>query len=71
LLCQEQGSFLGLLRCGDLGFGSLLPKGIGIDLSLQAGLYEDRTVSGNRNPTVDGTYKTTLYNGSVSVRVLY
>jgi len=71
LLCQGQGSFFGLLRCGDLGFGSLLPKGIGIDLSLQAGLYDDRTVSGNRNPTVDGTYKTTLYNGSVSVRVLY
>jgi len=71
LLCQDQGSFLGLVRCGDLGGSSLSPKAIGVDLSLQAGLYEDRTVSGNRNPTVDGTYRTTLYNGSVSIRVIY
>jgi long-chain fatty acid transport protein len=71
LLCKEQGSFLGLMRCGDLGVGSLKPKAIGVDLSLQAALYEDRTVLGNRNPTVDGTYRTTLYNGSGSIRVIY
>ena len=62
LLCKEQGSFLGLMPCGDLGVGSLKPKAIGVDLSFQAALYEDRTVLGNRNPTVDGTYRTTLYN---------
>jgi long-chain fatty acid transport protein len=71
LLCKEQGSFLGLMRCGDLGVGSLKPKAIGVDLSFQAALYEDRTVVGNRNPTVDGTYRTTLYNGSVSIRMIY
>ena len=71
LLCKEQGSFLGLVRCGDLGVGSLKAKAIGVDLSLQAGLYEDRTVLDNRNPTVDGTYRTTLYNGSASIRVIY
>ena len=71
LLCKEQGLFLGLMRCGDLGVGSLKPKAIGVDLSLQAALYEDRTVSGNRNPTVNGTYRTTLYNGSASIRVIY
>jgi len=71
LLCKEQGLFLGLMRCGDLGVGSLKPKAIGVDLSLQAALYEDRTVLGNRNPTVDGTYRTTLYNGSGSIRVIY
>jgi long-chain fatty acid transport protein len=70
-LCKEQGSFLGLLRCGDFGGGWLKPKSIGVDFSFQAGLYEDRTVSGNRNPTVDGSYRTTLYNGSVSIRVIY
>ena len=63
--------FLGLLRCGDLGVGALKPKAIGVDLSFQAALYEDRTVSGNRNSTVDGTYRTTLYNGSVSIRMVY
>ena len=71
LLCKEQGLFLGLMRCGDLGMGSLKPKAIGVDLSYQAALYEDRTVLGNRNPTVNGTYRTTLHSGSASIRVIY
>lgn len=71
LLCKEQGLLLGLMRCGDIGVGSLKPKAIGVDLSFQAALYEDRTVSGNRNPTVDGTYRTTLYLGSASIRMIY
>ncbi len=71
LLCKEQGFFLGLIRCGEFGTGSLKPKAIGIDLSYQAALYEDRTVMGNRNPTVNGTYRTTLHNGGVSVRVMF
>jgi long-chain fatty acid transport protein len=71
LLCKEQGSFLGLMRCGDFGVGWLTPRSVGVDLSFQAGLYEDRTVTGNRNPTVDGIYRTTLYNGSVSIRMVY
>ncbi|MDH4186289.1 MAG: outer membrane protein transport protein [Nitrospira sp.] len=71
LLCKEQGSFLGLTRCGDLGVGWLKPKAIGLDLSYQAGIYEDRTVAGNRNSTVNGTYRTLIHNGSVSFRVIY
>ena len=70
-LCKEQGLFLGLIQCGDIGIGSLKPKAIGLDLSMQAGIYEDRTVTGNRNPTVDGIYRTTLYNGSASIRMVY
>jgi long-chain fatty acid transport protein len=71
LLCKEQGLLLGLIRCGELGVGSVKPKAIGVDLSFQTALYEDRTVTGNRNPTVNGTYKTTLYNGGLSIRVIY
>ncbi len=71
LLCKEQGVFLGLMRCGDLGMGSLKPKAIGIDFSYQAAFYEDRTVLGNRNPTVDGVYKTMLHLGGVSIRIVY
>ena len=71
LLCKEQGLLLGLMRCGDIGFGSLKPKAIGLDIAFQAGLYEDRTVQGNRNPTVDGIYRTTLYLGSASIRMVY
>ena len=70
-ICKEQGSFLGLMRCGDFGVGSLKPKAIGLDLSYQAAFYEDRTVLGNRNPTVNGTYRTTLHTGSVSIRMIY
>jgi len=71
LLCKEEGSFLGLMRCGDIGLGSLKPKAIGLDISFQAGLYENRTVQGNRNPTVDGIYRTTLYLGSATIRMVY
>jgi long-chain fatty acid transport protein len=71
LLCKGQGSFLGLMRCGDVGLGSLKPKAIGLDLAFQAGLYEDRTVQGNRIPTVDGIYRTTLYLGSATIRMAY
>ena len=71
LLCKEQGLLLGLMRCGDIGVGSLKPDAIGVDFSFQAALYEDRTVSGNRNPTVDGTYRTTLFLGSGSIRMVY
>lgn len=70
-LCKEQGSFLSLMRCGDLGVGSLKPQAIGLDLSYQTAFYEDRTVVGNRNSTVNGTYKTMLHVGSLSIRVIY
>ncbi|MEO5954410.1 MAG: outer membrane protein transport protein [Nitrospiraceae bacterium] len=70
-ICKEQGSFLGLMRCGDFGVGSLKPTAIGLDLSYQAAFYEDRTVLGNRNPSVNGTYRTTLHTGSVSIRMIY
>jgi len=71
LLCQKGGSFLGLIDCGELGIGALKPKAIGLDLSYQASLYEDRTITGNRNPTVNGLYRTTLHTGGVSIRAVY
>jgi long-chain fatty acid transport protein len=71
LVCKEQGSFLGLIPCGELGIGFLKPKAIGLDLSYQASFYENRTVLGNRNPTVNGTYRTTLHTGGVSIHMSY
>jgi long-chain fatty acid transport protein len=73
VLCKEHGSFFGLMRCGDLGIGTLKPKAIGVDLSYQAALYEQRTISGNtgvRTP-VNGVYSSTFHTGSVAIRVLY
>ena len=71
LVCKEQGKFLGLFTCGEVGVGVLKPKLIGLDLSYQAALYEDRTVVGNRNPTVDGAYKSLLHTGGISIRVAF
>jgi long-chain fatty acid transport protein len=70
-LCKAGGQFLGLVPCGQFGVGAVRTKVIGLDLSYQAALYEERTISGNRNPTVNGLYKSTLHTGAVSVRVAF
>ena len=69
LLCRRNARFLGLLRCGDLGGGPVRTKAIGLDFAFQAVLYQSRAITGNRNPTVDGRYESTLYAGTISVRV--
>lgn len=71
LTCHENGSFLGLVRCGELGIGPLKPKLFAIDLAYQAGLYEVRTIAGNQNPTVDGRYDSMVHVGSLSLRFNY
>jgi long-chain fatty acid transport protein len=71
LACHAEGSFLGLLRCGDLGLGPLKPKLFAIDLSYQAGIYEVRTITGNQNPTVNGRYDSLIHVGSLSLRFNY
>src|SRR5262245_870057 len=65
LMCHERGSFFGLTRCEELGVGAFKPKAVGLDLSYQASIYEQRTVSGNtgvRAP-VNGVYSTMLHTG--------
>ena len=69
LLCKGTGHFLGVIPCGGKEERWFRPKAIGLDLAFQAQLYETRTVSGNMNPTVDGTYKTTYYIGALNLRV--
>jgi long-chain fatty acid transport protein len=69
LLCKGQGKFLGLIGCGGSGGGIFSPQAFGIDFAYQALFYENRTVSGNLNPTVNGTYQTTYHVGSVNLRV--
>ncbi|BCA53693.1 putative long-chain fatty acid outer membrane transporter [Nitrospira sp. KM1] len=71
LLCQKQGRLFGWMKCGEMGIGAVKTATIGLDFSYQASLYEDRTVVGNRNPTVNGTYKTTLHSGGVSIRLSF
>ncbi|OQW33146.1 MAG: hypothetical protein A4E19_07350 [Nitrospira sp. SG-bin1] len=68
-VCKGAGKFLGLLPCS--GESALWPKGIGLDLAYQEWFYESRTVIGNVNPTVDGTYHAFVHLGTFSFRYLF
>lgn len=70
LVCNKGGTILGL-RCGELGVGSLKPQAIGIDLSYQLSIYEQRTVTCGcaLASAVNGLYRTTYHTGGVSVRM--
>ena len=37
----------------------------------QVAFYEDRTITGNQNPTVNGTYKTLIHGGGVTLHFSY
>ena len=68
-LCKGQGRFLGLVPCG--GASVLLPKAIGLDVAFQEWFYEPRTVAGNSNPTVNGTYQAYVHLGAVSIKFMF
>jgi len=68
-LCKGSGRFLGMIPCS--GESALWPKGIGLDLAYQEWFYESRTVDGNQNPTVDGTYHAFVHLGTFSFRYLF
>ena len=73
--CKENGMFLGLTKCSNLVLGPIKPKSVGLDFSYQAGIYENRTVSGQvssatagTNAAVNGKYQTLVHVGGVSLR---
>jgi long-chain fatty acid transport protein len=68
-LCKGQGRFLGLVPCG--GASALWPKAIGLDVAYQEWFYESRTVSGNLNPSVDGTYHAFVHLGTFSFKFIF
>ena len=70
LTCKENG-WLWRLKCGSIGIGPVKPKLIALDVAYQAAFYEVRTISGNRNPTVDGRYDTFIHHGAISLRFNY
>ncbi|MFO0706865.1 MAG: outer membrane protein transport protein [Nitrospira sp.] len=69
LLCKQGGRFLGAIPCG--GESALWPKGIGLDIAYQEWFYESRTVSGNLNPTVNGTYHALVHLGTFSLKFIF
>ena len=68
-LCKGQGRFLGMVPCG--GASALWPKAIGFDVAFQEWFYEPRTVAGNLNPTVNGTYDAYVHLGTVSFKFIF
>lgn len=68
-LCHAGGKLLGIIPCGSTEKGTLHPSSIGIDFSYQAFLIDSRTVVGNSNPTVNGTYHSTNHSGGLTLRI--
>ncbi|MEQ1654711.1 MAG: outer membrane protein transport protein [Nitrospira sp.] len=68
-LCKQGGQFLGVIPCG--GESALWPKAIGFDVAYQEWFYEPRTVAGNVNPTVNGTYHAFVHLGTFSFKFLF
>jgi long-chain fatty acid transport protein len=68
-LCKDQGKFFGMVPCG--GAGALLTKAVGLDVTFQEWFYEPRTITGNLNPTVNGTYHTYVHLGTVSFKFMF
>ena len=68
-LCRGQGKFLGMVPCG--GASALWPKAMGLDVAFQEWFYESRTVSGNLNPSVNGTYHAYVHLGTISVKFMF
>ncbi|RMH36414.1 MAG: long-chain fatty acid transporter [Nitrospirae bacterium] len=71
-LCTGQGLFLGLIQCGQNGAGMLIRKAIELDLSFNAILWDNRTVTNAPAPLgINGTYKTRTYAGTFTVVVKF
>lgn len=68
-LCKRGGQFLGVVPCG--GESALWPKAIGLDVAYQEWFYEPRTVVGNQNPTVNGTYHAFIHLGTFSFKFIF
>lgn len=73
LMCQGNGSLLGLIPCGSFGIGSVKTKLIGLDFSYQVFLLEPRTISGNTGlrAVVNGFYSSTVHAGGFSIRASF
>jgi len=68
-LCKQGGQFLGVIPCG--GESAFWPKAIGFDVAYQEWFYEPRTVAGNVNPTVNGTYHAFVHLGTFSFKFIF
>jgi long-chain fatty acid transport protein len=68
-LCRAPARLLGFLPCGTDRAGSWAPKALGLDLAYQLVLYDQRTITNNNDPRVNGRWNTTGQLGSINLRV--
>ena len=69
LLCKQGGQFLGAIPCG--GESAFWPKAIGFDVAYQEWFYNSRTIVGNLNSAVNGTYHAFVHLGTFSFKFLF
>lgn len=67
-LCSGRGMFLGLIQCGNDGATFLGTTAIGIDLAYQAIVYQQRGISKNDDPRVNGAWDTLIHVGALNLR---
>lgn len=69
-LCKEKASFFGMIPCtADRGAG--WSRAVGLDVAYAAILFEPRTITGNLNPTVNGTYHIIEHSGTITLRLAF
>ncbi len=69
LLCRPGGHFLGLIPCGGAEDQWYFPKAIGTSVAYLTFIHEARSVMGNINPTVDGTYRLWSHMGTFNLNL--
>lgn len=70
MMCRGGGTFLGLITCSSPSEAGIHLRGIGLDLAYQSIFDETRTIAGNLNPTLDGTYRSSMQIGTFTLRLL-
>lgn len=67
--CHPNGFLFGLISCGNTEPGFPWRTSMAIDLFYQAILFNDRTITGNFNPAVNGDYEMFTQGGGINLRV--
>lgn len=71
LLCRPGGHFLGLIPCGGAEGQWYFPKAIGTSVAYLSYIHEARSVMGNINPSVDGTYRLWSHMGAFNLNLIF
>ena len=71
LQCRPGGHFLGLIPCGGAKGQWYFPKAIGTSVAYLSYIHEDRSVMGNINPSVDGTYRLWSHMGTFNLNLIF